>query len=98
MFLFTLFVAIFLLRMQYSDASFVDRLYFKARNQYLRIYLLSKKENIKHAVFSIKDTIKEQTNDIYQLFLSRCYDANMIYYSLPEEERNVIEQIINLHF
>ena len=82
----------------YSCASFADRIYLKARNQYLRLYLLSKKDNIKRTVFSMRDAIKVKSNDIYQSLLSKYYDANMMYYSLPEDDRIVIEQIINLHF
>jgi len=41
---------------------------------------------------------KEKTNQIYNSVLSKYHDAQIAYYSLPQEDRDLIEQIINLHF
>lgn len=84
------------------DVSGPDRFFLKARNQYLRLYILHKKTKFKYCILAAKDAIedklKEKTNRVYQSLLSRYYDANIAYYSLPEEDRAIIEQIINLHF
>ena len=43
-------------------------------------------------------TIKDNMKIIYNKVLSKYYDAHVAYYSLPQEDRDIIEQIINLHF
>jgi len=70
----------------------------RIRNQYLRIYLAYKKECVKQKILASKDVIKDRANEIYQSILSKYYDANGFYYSLSAEERELIDQIINLHF
>jgi hypothetical protein len=70
----------------------------RIRNQYLRIYLTYKKDCMKHRILASKDLIKDRANEIYQSILSKYYDANGFYYSLSAEERELIDQIINLHF
>ena len=62
------------------------------------MYLAYKKERVKEYIFASKDTVKEKANAIYQSILSKYYDANGFYYSLSPEDRELIDQIINLHF
>lgn len=70
----------------------------RIRNQYLRMYLAYKKERVKQYLFASKDVIKDKVNTIYQSIMSKYYDANGFYYSLSPEDRELIDQIINLHF
>jgi len=70
----------------------------KARNQYLRFYIFHKKDNLKTVLVIAKDKMQEKTNRLYNYVLSKYYDSQAMYYSLPEEDRILIEQIINLHF
>jgi len=76
----------------------MDRSLLRARNQYLRFYIYSKKSHIKTCILAASNTIKERTNRIYNSILSKYYDAHTAYYSLPPEDLELIEQIINLHF
>ena len=81
----------------------MDRTMQIARNQYLRVYISKK---TKHAIAAhtpdrLKEYIifaKERTNKIYNSMLSKYHDAQITYYSLSEENRELIEQLINLHF
>ena len=83
----------------------------RTRNQYLRFYVATKKSHTKRFICEIWSNIeiresinnlaiktKERTNKIYNSVLSKYHDAHIAYYSLPEEDRELIEQIINLHF
>ena len=63
----------------------------KIRNQYLRLYLVYKKDCIKHYLLSSNDVLKERVNNIVQLMTSK-------YYNLSPEDIELIDQIINLHF
>ena len=87
----------------------MDRPFLRARNQYLRFYIYTKKEPLsdnvfgvvpvfKHCILAASTTIKDRTNRIYNKVLSKYYDAHAAYYSLPQEDREIIEQIINLYF
>lgn len=76
----------------------MDRSLLMARNQYLRFYVYSKKSNVKTCIVAASNTIKDRTTRIYNSMLSKYYDAHISYYSLPPEDRELIEQIINLHF
>ena len=74
-----------------------------ARNHYLRFYIYKRSEIAVSLINSqrVKDLIhstKTRANKIYNSFLSKYYDAQNTYYSLPPEDRELIEQIINLHF
>jgi len=77
-----------------SEKMFIMR----ARNQYLRFYLFQKKENLKTVLLITKEKIQEKTDRVYNYVMSKYYDAHALYYGLPEEDRIIIEQIINLHF
>lgn len=70
----------------------------RMRNQYLRIYLSYKKDRIKEYLFASKDILKDKATNIYHSVLSKYYDANAFYYGLSPEDRELIDQIINLHF
>jgi hypothetical protein len=49
-------------------------------------------------LLTTKDKIQEKTDRLYNYVLSKYYDTHALYYNLPEEDRTLIEQIINLHF
>ena len=77
------------------------------RNQYYRVYIWNKAKiatasyktfEFKRRFIETKKKIKDRTNKIYDTVLLKYYDSQMIYYSLPNETREVIEQLINLHF
>ena len=72
--------------------------FLRMRNRYLRMYLAYKKETVKQKMLCSKDVLKDKANAIYQSVLSKYYDAWGIYYGLPAEDRELIDQIINLHF
>jgi len=83
---------------QIHSQNSMDRPFLRARNQYLRLYVLHKKDKIKSCWLVASTTIKDSTNRIYNKVLSTYYDAHASYYSLSQEDRDLIEQIINLHF
>jgi hypothetical protein len=77
------------------------------RNQYLRMCVWKKAKiatssyqaaNLKRQLAETKEKIKDRTNKIYNTVLLKYYDSQAAYYSLPSETREVIEQLINLHF
>jgi len=74
----------------------MDRHLLRVRNQYLRFYIYNKKTHIKNYILAASSTIKDRSNRIYNSILSKYYDAHVTYYSLPQEDRELIEQIINL--
>ena len=76
----------------------MDRCLLRVRNNYLRFYIYNKKNTIKSCLLAVTETIKDRTNIIYNKVLSKYYDAHTAYYSLPPEDIELIEQIINLHF
>jgi hypothetical protein len=76
----------------------IDRSLLRIRNQYLRFYFYNKKSNIKSCLLATSDCIKDRTTQIYNKMLSKYYDIHTAYYSLPDEDREIIEQIIGLHF
>jgi hypothetical protein len=76
----------------------MDRPLLRVRNQYLRFYIYTKKDKLTSCILAASTTIKDNTNKIYNRILSKYYDAHAAYYSLPQEDRDIIEQIINLHF
>jgi hypothetical protein len=87
------------------DSSSPERFYLRARNEYLRAYIFNKRDgwkmrlsSVANCVMATNHALKEKANAIYQAGLSKYYDANALYYSLSEEDREIIEQIINLHF
>jgi len=76
----------------------MDRQLLRVRNKYLRFYIYTKKDKIKSCILAASTTVKDRTNRIYNKVLSKYYDAHAAYYSLPQEDRELIEQLINLHF
>lgn len=56
------------------------------RNHYLRVYIYN------------KNAIKDKTTIIYNRILSKYYDAHATYYSLPQDDLDLIEQLLSLHF
>ena len=94
---------------QIHSQNSMDRPLLRVRNQYLRFYIYAKKETrndnvfgvgpvFKHCILAASTTIKDKTTRIYNKVLSKYYDAHAAYYSLPQEDRDIIEQIINLYF
>ena len=75
-----------------TDAS--DRFYLRLRNQYLRFCLFETRTKWKNYLLATQDYVKEKKTKIMNTY----YDANTFYYSLPESKRELIEQLINLHF
>ena len=65
------------------------------KNEYIRKY-----SNFvwKHRISDINNAVKENTNKIYHSILSRYYDGHILYYSLSDEDRELIDHIINMHF
>lgn len=99
----------FLLFIQINGNYSMDRHFLRARNRYLRFYIYGKKNMLNENVFDVvpvfktcilaaSTKIKDKTNKIYNRILSKYYDAHTAYYSLPPEDRELIEQLINLHF
>ena len=82
--------------LQYSCS--VDNQMLRLRNQYLRLYILHKKDKIKSCIWVATDAVKEKSSTIYNSALSKYYDTHILYYSLSPDERELIDQIINLHF
>lgn len=78
----------------------IDRPLHRFRNDYLRFYIVHKKECARRItrLKILSHFIQENTNKIYHSILSRYYDGQIFYYSLPEEDRELIEQIIHMHF
>ena len=75
-----------------SSISINDNNYLRLRNYTLRITVL---KNIKKTKLYIKN-IKTATNNLYNKMLTVLYDANYKYYSLSDEERDLLENIISL--
>ena len=75
-----------------TDAS--DRFYLRLRNQYLRFCVFETREKWKNYLLATSEFVKEKKTKIMNTY----YDANVFYYSLPESDRELIEQLINLHF
>jgi len=75
-----------------SSISINDNNYLRLRNYTLRITIL---KNIKKTKLYIKN-IKTTTNNLYNKMLTVYYDANYKYYSLSDEERDLLENIISL--
>jgi hypothetical protein len=69
----------------------IDNAISRTRNQYLRLYVWYKKHKMKNFASSLI----EKTTKTYNFMLSKYYDANIFYYSLSENERELLEQIIN---
>ena len=76
----------------------MDRPLLIVRNHYLRLYIYTKKHKIKSCLLMASTTIKDNMKIIYNKVLSKYYDAHVAYYSLPQDDLDIIEQIINLHF
>jgi hypothetical protein len=83
---------------QIHSQNSMDRSLLRVRNKYLRFYIYTKKDKIQTCILAASTTIKDRTNRIYNKVLSKYYDAHAAYYSLPQEDRELIEQLINLHF
>jgi hypothetical protein len=77
---------------------YIDRPLLMARNQYLRLYVLHKKNRFQSCFYAATDAVKIQTTKAYNLMVSKYYEAPALYYSLSQDEREVIEQLINMHF
>lgn len=77
-------------------ASSINQPFLRMRNQYLRMYLMFKKKAVKQSFILTKEVLKEKTNTMYQSILSKYNDVNIFYYSLSDEERELIEQVFNL--
>jgi hypothetical protein len=75
-----------------SSISINDNNYLILRNYALRITVL---KDIKKTKLYIKN-IKTATNNLYNKMLTVLYDANYKYYSLSDEERDFLENIISL--
>jgi hypothetical protein len=82
--------------LQYSYS--VDNQLLRIRNQYLRLYVLHKKDKIKSCIWVATDAVKERTSTAYNSMLSKYYDTHILYYSLSPDERELIDQLINMHF
>jgi hypothetical protein len=95
-----------------SANSSPEHFYLRARNEYLRTRVFNRQDTLRKRIFSAtncvlvakstfssaKYSLQEKANRLYQSALSKYYDANTFYYSLPEEDRELIEHLINLHF
>jgi len=88
-----------------SNGNNMDYTLQRTRNQYLRFYISTKKSQTKHIIREIWIPInvlavktKEKSRRIYNSVLSKYHDAHIAYYSLSQEDRELIDQIINLHF
>lgn len=81
-----------------QSPSYIDRPLLMARNQYLRLYVLHKKNRFQSCFYAATDAVKIQTTKAYNLMVSKYYEAPALYYSLSQDEREVIEQLINMHF
>lgn len=100
-----------ILILESTNGSNMDYALQKTRNQYLRFYISAKKSQTKQFIYEIWKTVglvdttnrlaestKEKTQKIYNSVLSKYHDAHIYYYSMSQENRELIEQIINLHF
>jgi len=97
----SLIATLLLTAIAFTVGSNMDYNFQKTRNQYLRFYIATKNSQTKHLVREIHNfaiRTKEKTKKIYNSALSKYYDAHIAYYSLPQEDRELIEHIINMHF
>jgi len=78
-----------------SSISINDNNYLRLRNYALRITVLKDIKKTKLYIKNIKN-IKNMTNNLYNKMLTVYYDANYKYYSLSDEERDFLENIISL--
>lgn len=81
----------------------IDRPLQIARNHYLRFYIYKRSEIAVSLINSerfkeLMLSAKTRANKIYNSFLSKYNDAQTTYYSLSPDTRELIEQLINLHF
>jgi hypothetical protein len=85
----------------------MDRTMQIMRNQYLRMCVRKKAKiatssyntlTIKKRITETKEKIKDRTNKLYNTVLLKYFESQTAYYSLPEDTREIIEQLINLHF
>lgn len=105
-----LIATLLLVTIAYTTSSNMDYTLQKTRNQYLRFYVATKKAQTKNLInefwkmgfsesvnnFAIKT--KEKSKKMYNSALSKYHDAHIAYYSLSQEDRELIDQIINMHF
>jgi len=67
------------------------------RNTLLRVYIATDKKKV---IGEYSDKIVKKTqskaNDYYNKVLMKCYDVNLFYNSLTDEEKELIEAIIAL--
>ena len=73
--------------------SCIDQTFHGTRNNYLRLYIFHN-TMIRQCLFAIKSKSIKTYNSVRGI----CYDAQITYYSIPPEDRELIEQIINMHF
>ena len=96
-----LFATLLLIAIAFTYGSNMDYNFQRTRNQYLRFYIATKKSQTKHLVHEIHNfaiKTKEKTKKIYNSALSKYHDTQIAYYSLRDDDRELIEHIINMHF
>ena len=78
----------------------IDHASLMTRNNYLRLYLLMKNNNskLRMCFINTSGSIKQKTVKTYHSILSKYYDFHTAYYSMSQEDRELIEHIINMHF
>jgi hypothetical protein len=84
-----LFVALF------QSTESMDYTIAKTRNQYLRLYVFHKKRKIHSCAVAASNLCLEKLNKTFNSVLSKYYDANIFYYSLSDNERELMDQILN---
>ena len=75
-----------------------ERVYnLRFRNTLLRVYIATDKKKVigEYSDKIVKKT-KSKASDYYNKLLMKCYDVNLFYNSLTEEEKELIEAIIAL--
>lgn len=74
-----------------------EKSYLRLRNSLLRVYIANDK---KYILNEYGNKISKKTNNMihncYQILVSKYHDINLQYYTLTEEEKELIEFIISL--
>jgi hypothetical protein len=91
------FLSIFILFIYVSKIVSEKSYNLRFRNALLRIYISSdKKKLVNEYTNKIADKTKTRTTGYYNNVLTKYYNLNLLYNTLTEEEKTIIEAIISL--
>ncbi len=76
-----------------------EQSYYRVRNIFLRIYIANEKTRpqiINEYSNKLIQKFKIKAKQVYYKFVNKCYDINMRYCNLTDEEKEFMEFIISL--